>query len=52
MIAIDLSRKKLIDAAPKEAKQINFIRNLDQKATIFFIIKESKETILDFRKKL
>ena len=50
MIAIDLSKEQALDAEPKAIQQINFTRNLDQAAgaTIFFIIDEGKETILDF----
>ena len=31
-------------------QQINFIGNLENNATIFFIIEEAKETVLDFLK--
>ena len=32
-------------------QQINFIGNLENNATIFFIIEEAKETVLDFLKR-
>ena len=48
MILIDLSKQQALDAGPKEIQQINFTRNLEQQATIFFIIEETKEAILDF----
>ena len=50
IIIIDLSNQQTPDADPKAIEQINFIGNLDQptRATMFFIIKEAKETILDF----
>ena len=50
MIAIDLSKKQTLDADPKAIKEINFSGNLDQagNTTMFFIIEEAKETILDF----
>ena len=32
----------------KAIKQVNFTRNIDQQATVFFIIEEAKKTILDF----
>ena len=54
MIAIDLSKQKALDADPKAIQQINFTRNLNQgedvndNKTMFFIIEEAKETILDF----
>ena len=31
-------------------QQINFTENLEQQATIFFLIEEAKETVLDFSK--
>ena len=39
-----------IDADPEAIQQINFAANLDQdrNKTMFFIIDEAKETVLDF----
>ena len=39
-----------IDAVPKAIQQISFAANLDRErnTTIFFIIEEAKETVLDF----
>ena len=48
MIAIDLSKQQALDADPRAMQQINFTENLEQKATIFFIIEAAKETVLDF----
>ena len=50
MIAIDLSKQQALDADPKAIQQINFTANLEQEGntTMFFIIEEAKETILDF----
>ena len=50
MIAIDLSKQQVLDADPRAIQQINFTANLDRagNTTMFFIIKEAKETILDF----
>ena len=50
MIAIDLSKQQDLDAGPRGIQQINFTANLDRAgiATMFFIIEEAKETILDF----
>ena len=50
MIAIDLSRKQALDADPRAIQQINFTANLDRagNTTMFFIIEEAKETVLDF----
>ena len=49
-IAIDLSKQQGLDADPKVMWQNNFTGNLDrdENPTIYFIIEESKETILDF----
>ena len=48
MIAIDLSKQQALDADPKAIQQINFTGNLEEQSTIFFIIEEAKEAILDF----
>ena len=50
LIAIDLSKQQALDADPKSIKQINFTANLDRpgSTTMFFIIEETKETVLDF----
>ena len=54
MIAIDLYKQQALDADPKAIQQINFTANLDLagNTTIFFIIEEAKETILDFSQML
>ena len=50
MIAIDLSKEQAFDADPKAIQEISFVANLDRERnkTMFFIIKELKENILDF----
>ena len=50
MIAKDLSKQQALDADPKAIQQINFTANLnrDGNTTMFFIIEEVKETILNF----
>ena len=50
MIAIDLSKQQELDVDPKAIQEINFTGNLEQPAgaTMFFIIEEAKETVLDF----
>ena len=50
MIAIDPSKQQARDADPRAIKQINFTTNLDRpgNTTMFFIIEEAKETVLDF----
>ena len=47
VIATDLSKQQALDAVPKAIHQINFTGNLAQDATMFFIIEEAKETVLD-----
>ena len=50
MIAIDSSTQQTLDADPRAIQQINFKANLGRagNATMFFIIEEAKETVLDF----
>ena len=52
MTAIDLSKQQALDADKKEIQQINFTGNLARNPvanrTIFSIIIEAKEIILDF----
>ena len=50
MIAIDLRKQQTLDADPKAIQQVNFTANLDREGntTIFLIIEEVNETILDF----
>ena len=52
MVAIDLSKQQALNAEPKAIQHIDFTANLDQagNTTMFFIIEEVKETILDFSK--
>ena len=48
MIAVDLSKQQALHTDPKAIQLINFIGNLDQAATMFFITEEENETILSF----
>ena len=50
MIEINLSKQQALDADTKAIQQSNFTANLERAAntTIFFIIEEEKETVLDF----
>ena len=48
MIAIDLNDQQALDSDQKPIQPINYTTNLEEKATIFSIIKEAKETVLDF----
>ena len=50
MIAVDLSKQQALDVDPRAIQQINFTANLDRPGNtrVYFILKEAKETILDF----
>ena len=50
LIAIDLSKQQKLDADLKVKQQINFTGNIEKGTSIFFIIEEAKETVLDFSK--
>ena len=52
MIAVDLSRQQALDADPTAIQQINFTANLDRAGNtrVYFILEETKETILNFSK--
>ena len=52
LIAIDLSKQQKLDVDRKAIQQISFTGNLNwaKGASMFFIIEEVKETILDFSK--
>ena len=49
MIAVDLSKQQALDADPRAIQQINFTANLDRagNTSVYFILEEAKETILD-----
>ena len=42
MIAIDFSKQQTLYADPKSIQEINFTRNLENYAVIFFIIQKAK----------
>ena len=48
IIAIDISKQQKLDFDPKAIQQFNFTGNLENQSTIFLIIGETKETVLDF----
>ena len=52
MITIDLSQRQVLDVDPRAIQQINFKANLDKAGnrTMFFVIEEAKETLLEFSK--
>ena len=47
---INLSQQQAVDTDPRATQQINVTANLDtaENTTMFFIIEEAKETVLDF----
>ena len=52
LIAIDLRKQQKLDADLKAIQLINFTGNLTraESATMFFLIEEAEETVLDFSK--
>ena len=50
MIAIYLSKQQALDVDPKAIQRINFTRNLENTAVIFFIIGEANEIVSRLRK--
>ena len=50
IIALDLRKQQALDPDPRAIQKINFTPNLDHKGntTVFFVIEEAKETVLDF----
>ena len=54
MIAVYLSKQQALDAGPKAIQQINFTAKLDrtENTRFYFILKEPKETFLNFHKEL
>ena len=51
MVAIELSKKQVLDADSKIKQQISFTENLDQpeNKTMFFITEGAKETIFFYK---
>ena len=50
LVAVDLSKQKELDADPRAIQQIEFKYMLGTNSTIYWVLKKSKETILDFYK--
>ena len=52
LIGIGLIKQQKLDADPTAIQQINFTGDLDRAegSTMFFMIEEAKETVLDFSK--
>ena len=50
LVAVDLSKQKELDADPRAIQQIEFKYMLGTNLTIYWVLKKSKETILEFYK--
>ena len=50
LVAVDLSKKKELDADPRAIQQIEFKYMLETNSTIYWVLEKSKETILEFYK--
>ena len=50
LVAVDLSKKKELDADPRAIQQIEFKYMLETNSTIYRVLEKSKETILEFYK--
>ena len=49
LIAVDLSKQKELDAAPRCIQQIEFYCVLDTNSQVCTVLEKSKETILEFK---
>ena len=50
LIAVDLSKQKALDADPRAIQQIIFIGKASENIVVYYILEQSKETILQFSK--
>ena len=50
LVAVDLSKQKELDADPRAIQQIEFRFMLETNSTIYWVLKKSKETKLEFYK--
>ena len=50
LVAVDLCKQKELDADPRAIQQIEFKYMLQTDSTIYWVLKKSKETILEFYK--
>ena len=50
LVAVDLSKQKELDADPRAIQQIKFKYMLGTNSTVYWVLKKSKETILEFYK--
>ena len=50
LVAVDLSKQKELDADPRAIQQIKFKYMLGTNSTVYWVLKKSKDTILEFYK--
>ena len=50
LIAADLSKQKALDVDSRAIQQIIFTRKTDNQIRVYYILEQSKETILEFSK--
>ena len=50
LIAADLSKQKALNADPRTIQQIIFTGKANENIVVYYILKQSKETILQFSK--
>ena len=50
LIAADLSKQKALDANPRAIQQIIFTGKASENIVVYYILEQSKETILQFSK--
>ena len=50
LVAVDLSKQKELDADPRAIQQTEFKYMLRTNSTIYWVLKKSKKTILEFYK--
>ena len=50
LIAVDLSKQKALDADSRAIQQISFTGKTDNQIRVYYILEQSKETILEFSK--
>ena len=51
LIAIDLSKRQVLQENKDLIQQINFIGRLEEAANIFIIVEKKEETVLEFSQK-
>ena len=52
LIAVDLSKQKVLDAHPKAIQEIIFTGKTDNTIRVYYVLEQPKETILEFTKGL